>query len=339
MATRRQFIQPAPPRPISRAFTIIEVLVVLSIIVILIALLLPSLRGAREAGWAAQCASQQHQCHVAMTSGNLMTDGYRHLPDAYAWVGTVRDKDAAEALICPKDDALGVSSLDGMELVQWENTGGITHTPFANLISGSGINDGQVSWFRNDAQRARSWLKGTEGELRALAGVGDWSQLPNGQVAVSVDWSGRFLIDTAAEEVTVYHRSLQVTERGSSRHFIYQHGQELVEIGGGRHSTRRGFAHPGYDPPLVIGGDPVSYGMNLLVNDAAIQPDQVLLTDYETSVIQAMQATQPGTVDLVAFDTNFAPRHYNKANVLLGDGSVRLMSEGELRANDSLWLE
>lgn len=320
-------------------FTILELLVVLSIIAMLVALLLPSLRGAREAARAAQCASQQHQIHVAMASGNQLTDGYRALADAGSWVGVVRDKQAGASLVCPKDDTVKARSLDGLELVQWENTGGITTTPLQNLITGENISDGQISWFRNDRQRARQWLKGTEGEFRSTVGVSDWDELADGQIAVSIDWSGRFLIDTQAEQVTVYHRSLDTTARGSSRHFIYQYREELVEIGGGRHSTRRDYAHPGYDPPLVIGSDPVSYGMNQLVNDARLRPRQVLLTDYETTVIRAAEGTDPDTVDLVGFEDNFAPRHFGKANILRVDGSVSLMSAGQLQADADLWLE
>jgi len=51
-----------------RAFTLIELLIVVAIIAILIAILLPSLRGAREAGWTAVCLSNHRQITTAVAT-------------------------------------------------------------------------------------------------------------------------------------------------------------------------------------------------------------------------------------------------------------------------------
>ena len=51
-----------------RAFTLIEVLVVVSIISYLVALMLPSLSKARESSRSAVCATNQHQLAVAATA-------------------------------------------------------------------------------------------------------------------------------------------------------------------------------------------------------------------------------------------------------------------------------
>lgn len=53
------------PRRVSNAFTLVELLVVLAIISILMALLLPSLRRARDAAKMAGCASNLHQIGLA----------------------------------------------------------------------------------------------------------------------------------------------------------------------------------------------------------------------------------------------------------------------------------
>ena len=65
--------------PLSRpGFTLIELLVVISIIALLIAILLPTLQGARRAAWSANCLSNVRQLNIAGYTYATEFDG--HLP-------------------------------------------------------------------------------------------------------------------------------------------------------------------------------------------------------------------------------------------------------------------
>ena len=71
-------------RRIRRGFTLIELLVVITIIGMLVALLLPAVQAAREAGRRAVCMNNQKQLGVAM----LNFESYRGFPGYVNTVGT-----------------------------------------------------------------------------------------------------------------------------------------------------------------------------------------------------------------------------------------------------------
>src|SRR5579884_1229128 len=64
-----------------KAFTLVELFVVIGVIVVVIALLLPALSRAREQAWRAQCLSNEHQLLVACAEYEVDCDSYLPWPN------------------------------------------------------------------------------------------------------------------------------------------------------------------------------------------------------------------------------------------------------------------
>ncbi len=319
-------------------------LVVVSLIMILIALIVPGLREVRRGAMGGVCVSNMHQIRQSMY-GIKGIHQHQGIPSAGTWVGAVGSQGGADALVCPLDEDVfsasgGQSGFDDMVLVQWDHSGHpdnghITETTIPDIIAGGSLNDPQVSWFRNDGLHRGSQLNG-EAEFMSAVGVSDWSELPDGVIAVSVDWSGRFTIDLNNRIIKVYHKWTGDPQGGGSRHFIYDANGEVAEIGGGRHTHTNGTAHQGYDPPLEIpaNGSAVSYGMNSQIVPKQLRGDQILLLDYEKSIVEV--GADGYAID--DFDEFFAPRHSGRAHVMFVDDRIESLSQAELEVDQEPWV-
>ena len=92
--------------PRARAFTLIEMLVVIAIIALLLAILMPSLHQVRALARTAKCAVNLH--HIGTACGNIIADqtaggGNMGKIHSYGWQGAVIPYlSGQEALVCPE---------------------------------------------------------------------------------------------------------------------------------------------------------------------------------------------------------------------------------------------
>ena len=80
------------------------------------------------------------------------------------------------------------------------------------------------------------------------------------------------------------------------------------------------------DEEVEVGLGSAHYGMNNLVEGSRRRGSQILLMDYRKTIVRI----SPGGAFLDDFDAKFAPRHFDKANVMRVDGSINLMGRVEL---------
>jgi prepilin-type N-terminal cleavage/methylation domain-containing protein len=146
------------------AFTLIEMLVVITIIALLIALLLPAMAGAREASRRAVCASNLHQIGVASLSYAASNRGrliptYHTTAPAYwpmAWLVTVWDNVYSKYGLDPKSMQCPTSpnwvipafSLDTSN--GWAPDGkGVYYSSYNYIGNPEIVDTATQSWFRD----------------------------------------------------------------------------------------------------------------------------------------------------------------------------------------------
>ena len=340
-----------------RAFTLVELLVVITIIGILMSLLLPAVQSARESANTAACKDNLHNLGIAYHRlrshrGETATTGI-----AVNWVNILAPYYAQERAItfCPNVDQLsgeraGATTTPGgngaialmpelppsLKVKKYQHETLVrmfkekSSFPLPNDLDVDLAGPGGWGWGTSDDAPSGTIPKDTPVDVYIM----HYDPVNNAASYIfdsSITFQGQILgvlVETKKLNNTDSLFGLDTTEydKGKWRGFEKAEGCALTEDMRTFQIIR--FKTPGYIEECRIITEPGSaadYGMNDLVTSSQrMASHQVLMTDYGKSVIDldADWETDPVTSEQVnLWITN---RHMRQSNVLYADGSVKL---------------
>jgi len=344
-------------RPAARAprtaFTLVELLVVVGIIALLVALLIPSLRRAREYAVDTQCKSNLHQLWEVLHAGETV-----RWPTAPGWVAFVRGRGGKNILKCPShnpDDAGGgrlivtggnVEEIDPPPSARFDdqpesNTAIFTFTEQESFVLPADIpvDITKVGHYDSSGDLTPGVIPaGTLVDIQFLFHdpVGSDETHTSGEISFGGEIIGVICLTDNLDSTDAYlGKSGVAYPTGQSGARGYEMGAEVVEVTADKrtyiihkhHSTFPGENTRIFTVPAGIS----SYGMSDLVPSVDARPDQLLLLDYDRVVVDPDGDADGGRLRYLA------PRHLGHCNVVTVDGRVDGMTPEQLRSDDPAW--
>ena len=279
-----------------RAFTLVELLVVISIIGILVALLLPAVQTGRAAARRIQCASNLHQLSIAYYGRDTSIHNPAGNLQVSSWPEDLRPyvEEEQSIYVCPDDESPGGEASGDACYVQVK----LGSHPYREIIAEPG------------PYCQRTDLGGGSYELRFDSGYHwDWDDLhlrfePQGDNVMRV--------------------TLTRNDEGHANSIFAPDGTLLFQTSPGD--------SPGAWGEYDMAAHRVSYGMNaeaIYLTSHHNHANKVHMLDYENTVADVVGVNHtdywPDTV---------APRHFGTCNVLFVDGSVRVLEPSAIDPED-----
>ena len=303
------------------AFTLVELLVVISIIGLLVSLLLPAVQSAREAGRRSQCQNNLKQLGLAVHN---FSDTHGRLPSSVRPAGTTAlPRIAGLTTLLPfLDQHTYFDRYD--QTKNWSDPANATivKTIIPTFICPSSIDPGRLDGNQQD----NPWTPTTSAPTDYSPTIGVDQRLKDNDL---VDMAGAgILVKNGTPRLADVSDGLSNTilyAESAGRPYIYQRGKRIGDINDAdpHYLNGGGWARPASDFSI----DGASYDGSVV--GAATTADVLYPVNRTNGEDIAGKYVSPngypyygteGTSEVYAF-------HPGGANVVFGDGSVRLINE------------
>ena len=311
-----------------KGFTLVELLVVIALIALLAMLLVPSFSGAKAHARNITCQKNLRELATLLQKGR---NGSGVLPPANSWFSYVIDHNAGELLICPDDnqEADFEEHEDMSDLYIVQNC-----TLYSNLQDvidlGHSLEDKQILVNPPGIAGDHGWDPPDPSGSQTLICIDD-------DAAIMVSYGGSTIIESIdppgdgglcgsdhwiclddgranwRSELTAVLQSVRNTNKSAVQ---TADPRVLMRL------TGRAYANI-IEPPYTVGSQRASYGMSTAVDSKAPRPGQLMLVEYETSVVHLKG-------NFTDIDESLRPRHFGRANFISTGGSVSSMTAEEL---------
>jgi prepilin-type N-terminal cleavage/methylation domain-containing protein len=337
----------------SRAFTLVELVVVVSVIAVLVTILVPYFTQVVEIAYSTMC---QHNLKGLSDILHASENPDMTVPTPGSWVHTVAGRGGRDLLRCLKggtateDDATarhatGMEALQDYYILQYHtNSQNDWDASFLPSILGAGgpaVNDPQI-WAWYPAGGVHDTPKGEEWPASYLP------DLAENQAFIGVDNDSAILITFKRTEIVFECRT--PPDKEYSRHWLMQGaGTPPCPLANGvspededdkvlLRMWSRDYRQIDPRSGLAVSffAADASYGMNGLIGAANWRPGQLMLMDANETIIDVGTGNLEDILEEVV-----APRHMGKVNVVTVGGSVTSMTllelEQEMEKPDNRW--
>ncbi|HUU23224.1 MAG TPA: prepilin-type N-terminal cleavage/methylation domain-containing protein [Phycisphaerae bacterium] len=320
------------PRAKAPAFTLMELLVVITVLALLVAILLPSFGRAIEVAYSAHCKNTLKGLGQAMrgpaVSSTLTPSsggGAWTVPSGGTWMTAARQYGSGDLLVCKKDDEEHLASTDALEdyYILQVNAIGSSNEDWrvCSIVAILGIGEGVI-------QDPQVFYKDIPATPTPHTGKHQcWCYVPvrqENQELISITDEATILITLGAGEIRIDSIIGCGCTHCNSDHWLMKghctdgkrcmrEDQLVMQLGGKNYRTPH--SH-------VIRTETASYGINALIQPLLYGPAQLMLMDANQIVIEP---GRPGWLDHVK------DRHLGKLNVVDVGGSVRSMTKAKLQ--------
>jgi len=318
---------PSPRGGRKGAFTLVELVVVISVIALLVAILLPSMSQTFEIAYATMCRNNLQKLGQAMQGGSMQSP--LSVPSGSAWTSAAIAYGSKDLLLCPKDDEEPEVSMDSLAdyyLLQNNRVSGGGDWRISSIVAILGIGEGLIQ----DPQIYRD----EDIPAAPVPHHGShpcWCYVPvrkENQKLISITDEGTILITFEALRIRIDSIvGCGVTHCGSDHWLMKGHctdgprclqeDEVVMRLGG----TSYRQVDPN-SPYYIQGVSTASYGINGLIESKRFGPQQLMLMDARSAVIPVGEA---GWLDCIA------DRHMGKVNFVTAGGNVRTTTKAELQ--------